>query len=425
MEFASRPAFAYATKPRMQAISVAVAFFVIAHCCLGEAPAPVMNATDPRVRIIGRGEASTGGGGWQFDWPNTMILSVTDAATVSATLTATKWCRFRAWFYSAAGGVSDARWAPMSWFWVSPGTNTYVLASGLFQANIDDSGEAITIVLAKSSEADYNGGNETDWRVTVESFALPEGGAFVANADPPLRGLPLVDRRLEFIGDSITASYGIGGFAPCTARPWNQEAARSYPQLICSALEAECHVQSWSGRGLVKNYDLEEPGTHMPEIERRTWASVVGSPEWDFAKWVPQAVWINLGTNDACCNRVWPVPGYQEAYVELIMNITKRYASAPGGVEIFAAFGPMTSKFEPQLRAAAALATSQGAKVTVVDQSTVFSQPETIGCSGHPSSIGHQLMAESGVAAIANALGWQPANITGNTLSGSLNQWVL
>jgi lysophospholipase L1-like esterase len=405
-------------------IAVSFAAMLLASSTEVGAAVPAMNATDARVRTIGRGAPSAAGSGWQFDWPNLFIISVSQASTVTATMTATKWCRFRVWFHSAEGGVSNGRWAPMSWFWVAPGTNSYILASGMLQSTFDADTGPITIALAKSTEADYNGSNETDWRVTVESFSLPEGGSFVANANPPLPGLPLPSRRLEFIGDSITASYGIGGFEPCAAKPWNQEAARSYPQLICSALEAECHVQAWSGRGLVKNYQLEEPGTHMPEIERRVWASVLQSPEWDFSSWVPQAVWINLGTNDACCGRAWPVAGYQDTYVELLMNITQRYGGG-GAVTIFAAYGPMSSVYKPQVEAAAAAANAQGAKVVVVDQSTVYDHPNSHGCWGHPSSVGHALMAESGVAAIASALGWQAANVTGNTLSGSLAQWVL
>jgi len=414
----------------MRSSSAAVMLAAVLAAASVAAASPAANATDPRVRIIGRGRAD-GDGGWVFDWPNTFIFHTEGASTVTAVIEAASWARFRVFLRSGGSGYTNGRWAPTSVLTVAPGRSQYVLAAGLGDdKSLGGGGDAsaVTVVLSKMDEADYNQHAEADMRATISSFAVPGGGSIVDPPSSPVPGLPLPTRRVEFIGDSITAAYGIGGTAPCSARPWMQESGRSYAFAACAALGAECHVQAWSGRGLVRNYQAEEPGTHMPEIERRVWAGVPSSPEWDFASWTPDAVWVNLGTNDACCGRDWPIPSFQPTYQALLKNITERYRAGSAGraVPIFAAFGPMSSEFEPQLRAAAAAANADGARVTVVDHSGLYpGGPGREGCSGHPSTAGHQVMAATAVAAIANVTGWSPGQLNGETPAGSLQSWRL
>jgi lysophospholipase L1-like esterase len=378
----------------------------------------VINATSPFVWIIGRG-AATVAGGWQFDWPNTLAFNVQAADSVVATVEAARWSRFRVYWYSPADGPTDGKWAPAGVVWVQPGTHDYVLAAGL--QDFPSESNTVTIVMAKMNEAEYNGHNELDSRVTVASFSLPLGGSFVPLSAQVPPGLPQSGRKIEFIGDSITAGFGNSGFAPCSARPFNQEAGRSYPHLICNAFQAECHVHAWSGRGLVKNVDGEVPGSHMPEIERRVWASMADSPEWDFASWVPDVVWINLGTNDQCCGRQWPVAGFESAFVDLLMNLTTRWA--PSRPSILAACGPVSATYCPQVQQAVATANSRGARALAVDQTKVYSMnASSVGCLGHPSVVGHKLLAETAIPYISNMTGWM--TVSSDSPIASLTSWV-
>ena len=385
------------------------------------------NATDPRIRIVGRGLANDAGG-WVFDWPNSFLVSTHGAETVTASVSSNGWARLRVVAYSSTGGFTDGRWGPSAVVNVAPGTGEYVLVAGLGDDKLGGplaapAAEDVTIVVSKMNEADYNEHHETDARVTLHSFSLPGGGEIVPVADVP--GLPRSDRRIEFIGDSITAAYGVAGLAPCTARPWQQEAGRSHAALTCAALSAQCHVQAWSGRGLVMNYESEEPGTHMPEIERRVWGSVLDSPEWDFSSWVPHAVWVNLGTNDQCCGRKWPLPSFEPTLAALLLNITKRYAVAGHGpVPIFAAFGPVASSYGPQVQAAVKAANANGALAVAVDQTAIFpGGPGRVGCSGHPSTAGQFAMAQQAAASIGHATGWAVGPIDGDNPVGALLRW--
>lgn len=385
------------------------------------------NATDDRIRIVGRGLAD-GAGGWVFDWPNSFVVSTQGAQAVVASISSNAWARFRVVAYSGSGGFTDGRWGPISVVNVAPGNGTYVLVAGLGDDKLGGGSTApdaqtVTIVVSKMNEADYNEHHETDARVTMRSFSLPGGGNVVPVAGVP--GLPRSDRKVEFIGDSITAAYGVAGLAPCTARPWQQEAGRSHAALTCAALSAQCHVQAWSGRGLVMNYEAEEPGTHMPEIERRVWGSVLDSPEWNFSSWVPDAVWVNLGTNDQCCGRKWPIPSFEPTLTALLLDITKRYAVAgQAPVPIFAAYGPVSGTYGPQVHAAVDAANAKGANAAAVDQTAIFpSGPGRVGCSGHPSSAGQLAMAQQAAASIGNATGWLVGPLAGENPVGALLQW--
>lgn len=364
-----------------------------------------------------------------FDWPNWFVVSTEGAEAVVATISSEAWARFRVVAFSGSGGFTDGRWGPSTVVNVAPGNGTYVLVAGLRDDKLlgppaTPGAQSVTIVVSKMNEADYNEHYESDARVTMRSFSLLGAGKIVPVADD-VPGLPLPDRRIEFIGDSITAAYGVAGRAPCIARPWQQEAGRSFAALACAALSSQCHVQAWSGRGLVMNYETEEPGTHMPEIERRVWGSVLDSPEWDFSSWVPDAVWVNLGTNDQCCGRKWPIPSFQPTLIALLHNITIRYAvKGRAPVPIFAAFGPVAGTYGPQVQAAAAAANANGANVVVVDQTAIFpSGAGRVGCSGHPSAAGQLAMAQQVATRIGNATGWPVGPLDGENPVGALLQW--
>ena len=73
----------------------------------------------------------------------------------------------------------------------------------------------------------------------------------------------------------------------------------SWPTRTCEALGAECHTAAWSGFALTHSHFCDKPVT-MPEIWERTLASD-DNADWAFDAWKPQAVVINLGTNDWQC----------------------------------------------------------------------------------------------------------------------------
>lgn len=116
---------------------------------------------------------------------------------------------------------------------------------------------------------------------------------------------PRPTRRIELIGDSITAGAGIE--APlnspkCQEDGWGQPsnaATFAYGPVAARALGADYMLTAVSGIGLVRNYDWTYDTRTMPEVYELTFPEMKsGSPKWDFTRFVPDVVVVALGTND-------------------------------------------------------------------------------------------------------------------------------
>lgn len=120
---------------------------------------------------------------------------------------------------------------------------------------------------------------------------------------------PVLDRpfKLEFIGDSITSGEGTYGAAEDTDwLPMYMGVSRNYAAIVSDALNAEYHLFSQGGWGVLCGWD-NDPGHNIPAYYEKLCGLAGGSfnealgtqKPYDFKKWEPDAVIINLGTNDA------------------------------------------------------------------------------------------------------------------------------
>lgn len=107
-------------------------------------------------------------------------------------------------------------------------------------------------------------------------------------------------RQVEIIGDSITVGYGLDGTYPCTNTAALEDNPLTYGALAAEALGADYSVIAWSGKGLTRNIATGEPDTSplMPELYTRYGANDADGSYTFPVAWTPQAVVINLGTND-------------------------------------------------------------------------------------------------------------------------------
>ncbi len=180
--------------------------------------------------------------------------------------------------------------------------------SNFFQVVID--GEAKGVLKVNSEEdlytvADGLPDGEHDLvlhRRTEPLVGVSQFLEFVPEQGEALLPVPAApEHRIEVIGDSISAGYGVDGAnetCPFTSDTENNYLA--YSALTGRLVGAETTIVAWSGRGVYRNYNGEVAPT-MPEIYGRTIADEE-QPAWDFSSWVPQVVVINLGTNDFSIN---------------------------------------------------------------------------------------------------------------------------
>ena len=135
-------------------------------------------------------------------------------------------------------------------------------------------------------------------------FLLDEGRSL---AEPPA----LPSRKIEFIGNSITCGYGNEGTDKFEHFEYETENHYySYASITARKLNAQHWVVARSGIGAYRNYD--GPKTGNPESNMPAQYEYIGyawkpdlrqqptflSETWDFSRYQPDVVCINLGTND-------------------------------------------------------------------------------------------------------------------------------
>lgn len=84
------------------------------------------------------------------------------------------------------------------------------------------------------------------------------------------------NRKMLFIGDSITVGYGVEGEDPCPYSPSTENVLHAYGALTASNFSSLYHAIAWSGRGVVRNYGENENTSKsltIPELYNRTLAT--------------------------------------------------------------------------------------------------------------------------------------------------------
>ena len=216
-------------------------------------------------------------------------------------------------------------------------------------------------------------------------------------------------RRLEVVGDSISCGYGNeGADQTCGFTPETENHYLSYGALAARAVGAELSTVAWSGKGVVCNYG-DEPDSctaPLPEYYDRALPARPTS-QWNFSSWQPQAVVVNLGTNDFSTAHDPTEAEFEAAYSALLGKIRAAYAEAV----ILCTIGPMLfgddlAKARTSIaRAVQARVDAGDAKVKVFE--LVPTDPANgYGCDWHPSLQTHQVMAETLTAVLETELGW-------------------
>ncbi|MDB4934159.1 MAG: Endoglucanase precursor [Labilithrix sp.] len=151
---------------------------------------------------------------------------------------------------------------------------------------------------------------------------LAHGGQFL-----PPRPRPL---RIEVVGDSISCGYGVlGSDAHCPFTYATERATAAYGARLGRALDADVTTICWSGRGVLRNYDGGATGT-MPELFERTLPADPPVP-WSFdGAPAPDAVIVNLGTNDflGASGRPLDLAAFEDAYVRFMRHVRDVYPKA-------------------------------------------------------------------------------------------------
>ena len=202
------------------------------------------------------------------------------------------------------------------------GTSLRMMAkpkSGYFMAQIDQAepfkvafrGERDSVVTLATALPD--GRHTVRLMYVIEGYEFfPEFWGFVLDKGRHLVDAPVLPtRKIEFIGNSITCGYGNEGVSKFQGFEYETENHYySYASITARNLEAQHWVVARSGIGAYRNYN--GPKTGNPEsnmLVQYEYTGYAWKPElrqeptflkekWDFNRYQPDVVCINLGTND-------------------------------------------------------------------------------------------------------------------------------
>jgi lysophospholipase L1-like esterase len=228
-------------------------------------------------------------------------------------------------------------------------------------------------------------------------MALTTDGAMM---DPPTGP----GRLIEVIGDSITCGYGDLGMLSDTDCYPTESHWDTYEAVAARALQAEVSTIAVSGIGVVRNYGGDTTNT-MPMLYARTLTNVA-SPAWDFHI-EPQAVIINLGTNDISNGKGDPGQAFTDTYVQLLQTVRSNYPDA----FIVGIIGPLLTGtdlavIQGHIRDAVAARNAAGdARVEFFDQIAAQSS-DKFACQYHPNKAENKIMADQLTAELQAKLGW-------------------
>ena len=202
------------------------------------------------------------------------------------------------------------------------GTSLRMMAkpkSGYFMAQIDEAepfkvafrGERDSVVTLATALPDTH--HTVRLMYIIEGYEFyPEFWGFVLDEGRSLPDIPEVPtRKIEFIGNSITCGYGNEGIDKFQGFEYETENHYySYAAITARNLEAQHWVVARSGMGAYRNYN--GPKTGNPEsniLAQYEYTGYAWKPElrqeptflsekWNFNRYQPDLICINLGTND-------------------------------------------------------------------------------------------------------------------------------
>lgn len=281
-------------------------------------------------------------------------------------------------------------------------------AEGIYTLYESDKEEQVTISIMKYSEAAFGKCGIRYIEIDTDKLCPPPAAK---------------ERKMEIIGDSITCGYGVE--AESELQPFHTETenpAKSYSLLTAKALGAEANLVSWSGNGIVSGYVEETAAAPsdkwlMPEVYRYTDISgshtLFGDDEskaeqwekWDFSRFVPDAVLINLGTNDCswCKDIQERRNDYRDKYVKFLGYIRQNNPKA----QIFCMLGTMDQRLLKELEEAVKTFSERTQDEKVHFLSLPPQNPEDgYGSDWHPSALTQRKTAELVISEVKRVMGW-------------------
>ena len=359
-------------------------------------PPTFIPAAHPTVQWAGRAlKASDGGGAMSFDWPGTTGAFTASSATYfTAVFTGAcgppgKGARLES---AVDGGALDAQ--SRGAFWVLPASPLTPYRIPLAR-DLPLGTHALTIRV----------GVEARWAGCANGTTVTLAG--VETDGEPVDPVPTTNRRLEWVGDSISA--GFGTVSPCTKGAAEEEDASRTGALAvaCPGLNASCSIVAVSGDTvLVPAGGAAAAKPPLPLIYNRSLTYNAGAAAaWNFSAHAPpHAILLNLGTNDvADANFAADYAPALTRFIVALAGLGGWYEGAPGPPpRVLAWCGPMENSYCSLMGEAVGAAAALGANAAFLG----FVNATLDGCDGHPGARGQAELGAALLPLIKGSMGW-------------------
>lgn len=281
-------------------------------------------------------------------------------------------------------------------FYSGPRSNFYYLFNNPGKncdpnCNIDTN---VTFKLTRLTESRLSGCTP-DNNLTIYSFL--SDGEFLRQIHA------VAPRRLEFVGDSISAGdlNDNEGAPICANAAYNNDITLSTGGVLCGpesqgGFSADCMFTAWGGiqlgidgqwgMSLLYPFLFSAGGQNVYEV-------------WNFSVFPVDAVVVNLGTND---HPIPPAIDWQNNYVQFVKKIVLTYYKNPSLI-IFLAYGPMSTEYQPMVINITATLKAYGINANILDLTLTHG---LTGCYGHPSAADNRKIAAKARPQIAAVMNW-------------------
>lgn len=332
-----------------------------------------IQSSNPKVRYVGRFDTSDQAGP-RCAWPASSVVLKFRGTALNAVLNDNNSDR---WQVEVDG-------KPTQTLQMRSGSHAYRVVTGL-TAGIH------TVKLVKATEALFG-------TAQFLGFQVSKGGGLLPISAPI--------HRLEVIGDSISCGYGDEASSQTDHfSPQTENAYFTYGATTARALNADYMCVAWSGKTMW-------PKNTIPKLYDRTLPTNADS-QWDFNRWTPDVVLINLATNDFAGKMVPDEAGWTEAYTAFIARLRTHYPNA----QIYCATGPMMygkrldTLHSYLTKMIGDINTAGDTKVHLLEFDTQ-DEKNGFGADWHPNLKTHKIMAGKFVSTLQTNLHWTPITKT-------------
>lgn len=235
-------------------------------------------------------------------------------------------------------------------------------------------------------------------------------GLYIGKNELLLMPIPPLARKILFVGNSITCGYGTEGKDKTERfKPETENCEKSFATILARSFDAQYQLIAHSGLGMVRNYGDKDSLSvkQKPMPARLQYIFDNDSTQLvDMAEYIPDAVVINLGTNDFSTRPFPDEKSFISAGERLISKIKHHYPKT----KIFCLTGPMIN--EPSYTYTKKIVESMRTKMNTSDvvfvgvPKDLLNADADLGSDWHPSYQGQIKMARLILPVMSTVLNW-------------------